>query len=104
MDGKGPALVDFQDNLMSVYHPNSSFERKIIVCCIDRLVKRTVAGNKVKITGPPRFDKTTIPVVQEIGDKDAVRAVLDSDFGIPLEETEGLTLSKSLQSPSNLWM
>jgi hypothetical protein len=29
---------------------------------------------------------------------------LDSDFGIPLEETEGLTLSKSLQSPSNLWM
>jgi N-hydroxyarylamine O-acetyltransferase len=104
IDGKGPALVDFQDNLMSVYHPNSSFERKIIVCCIDRLVKRTVAGNRVKITGPPRFDKRTIPVVQEIGDEDAVRAVLDSDFGIPLEETEGLTLSKSLQSPSNLWM
>jgi N-hydroxyarylamine O-acetyltransferase len=103
-DATGPALFEFQDNLKTVFHPDSAFEQKIIVCRIDRFVKRTVAGNRIKITGPPRFDQNSVPVLQEIRDEDAVRSVLESNFGIPMKETEGLSLSKSLESPSEMWM
>ena len=105
MEGPGPHLVDFHDNLMTVYHPQSPFEQKVILCRVNVSLKVTVAGNRIKITGLPRFDKNLAPVmVQELGDVHNVRAVLDSDFGIPLHETEGLLLTKSLKSPHEVWM
>jgi len=100
----GPALTNFRENLKPVYYFESPFVQKLIVCRLDQSMKKTVAGNKMKITGPPRFGEDATSTVHEIGDADAVRAVLESQFGIPFQETEGLDLSKSLGSSTRMWM
>jgi N-hydroxyarylamine O-acetyltransferase len=103
VDGAGPAFGDFEENLKKVHFPDSIFEQKLVVCSLTRSQKKTLAGNRLKITGPPRFDKDAFPIVRELGGVDDVRAVLMTEFGIPLDETDGLQLTKSLKSPPELW-
>ena len=105
VDVPGPLLAEFSESLAKVHNPEGIFEKKLIVCLVTRSVKKTVAGSRLKITGPPRFDKEkTTQVVKDLGGVDCVRAVLQSDFGIPLEETEGLELDKSNAAPPEMWM
>jgi N-hydroxyarylamine O-acetyltransferase len=103
IEGAGPAFGDFAENLKKVHYPDSIFEQKLVVCSLTRSQKKTLAGNRLKITGPPRFDKDVFPSVKELGDVDDVRAVLMSEFGIPLDETDELQLTKSLKSSPELW-
>jgi len=49
-------------------------------------------GVAMENTNPPYFAKDVILVVQELGDVNAVRNMLESQFDISLEEAEGLDL------------
>lgn len=51
----GPPLSAFQPGLDAVLDDASVFGHKVICCIVTRDCKRTVAGRRLKITGPPRF-------------------------------------------------
>jgi len=109
-------LDQFQFGLETVLKESSIFAQKLIACLITRERKLTLAGNRLKVTGPPRFppaggeaDETDETAgshnvsVETVGTADGVRRVLEDRFGIPLSETEGLDLSKSLAADPSVW-
>jgi N-hydroxyarylamine O-acetyltransferase len=97
-------LQDFQPYLESVHQPESNFSKKFICCRLTRDRKVSLAGNRLKITGRPRFPEDRAPVMmQELDSVEAIRRALLEEFGIPLEESAGLDLSKSLATDSDVW-
>jgi hypothetical protein len=111
-------LSDFTDVLAAVLQPSSIFSQKIISVLLTRTEKQTLAGNRLKITGPPRFPlhngdkdnenhvtKTMEPpvVTRHLESNHEARAVLEERFGIPLAATEGLDLVKSTSADSAIW-
>lgn len=94
---------DFQQNLERALMEDRLFAKKLIVCKISEREKVTLAANLLKITGPPRFGEDVPCVVRTLKGAAQVREVLEHDFGIPLAETEGLTLEKSLTAPPDVW-
>lgn len=98
-------LFDCNDagtGLKRVLEADSIFSQKLIVCKLNREEKITLAGNRLKRTGPPRFS-TADPVYQTIESNKAAREVLRHVFGIPLEASEGLDLTKSLLADPGMW-
>ena len=105
-----PVLSDYEATLKDlVQAPESAFSKKIIVCQLTRTQKKTLAGNMLKITGPPRFpskdeESAEIPVTKTFLDgTEEVRQVLREEFGISLDETEMLDLSSSLRQDESMW-
>jgi arylamine N-acetyltransferase len=97
---------DFTNSLELVKDPDSIFSRKLIVCRITRDEKRTLAGNVLKVTGPPRFGMNGAPppvVIRKLESLEDVRHVLQNEFAISLDETEGLNLAKSLGADPTVW-
>ena len=115
-DDNGPPLSTFENELTRTLEEKSIFAQKMICCRLTREYKYTVAGNKFKITGPPRFttmntvdgDLTSsapiVPVVmREIESEEELRAILFEHFGIPVDATIGITLAKSITADANIW-
>eukprot|EP00525_Craspedostauros_australis_P000217 CAMPEP_0198124972 /NCGR_PEP_ID=MMETSP1442-20131203/41458_1 /TAXON_ID= /ORGANISM="Craspedostauros australis, Strain CCMP3328" /LENGTH=333 /DNA_ID=CAMNT_0043784491 /DNA_START=302 /DNA_END=1303 /DNA_ORIENTATION=- len=100
-------LEDFAQCLKQVQDVNCNFGQKTIVCSVTRDWKYTVAGSKFKVTGPGRMsmaDDGVAPVAaQELSSKDEVRSILESKFGIAMEETETLDMSRSLAAEDKVW-
>ena len=102
----GCELVDCVDHLAEPLHPESVFAHKIISTRLTRTEKCTVAGHRLKITGPPRFGPESVPVsIIELDSSSTkeVRSVLEERFGIPYDETEGLSFDRSNVAPKAMW-
>mmetsp|Transcript_1335 Transcript_1335/g.3275 ORF Transcript_1335/g.3275 Transcript_1335/m.3275 type:complete len:401 (+) Transcript_1335:110-1312(+) len=113
-------LQDFQPMLEEVLQTESNFSRKIIVCRITQDTKYTLAGTKLKVTGPPRVlsaedqemkkssgnddEVVSIPVsTRQLNSIDEIRETMRSTFGIELDETDTLDLSRSLSAEEKVW-
>lgn len=96
----------YQDMLELPKNPASIFSQKLIVCRLTRDKKRTLAGNVLRVTGPPRFGRNGASppvVIQRLESLQDVRHVLQNEFAISLDETEGLDLAKSLGADPTVW-
>lgn len=93
-----PELETFQGILDLVHHPDSNFSGKLIVCIVNTSMKTTLAGDKLKVTGPPRFPPNgevgNGVRVSHIGSRDEARQILADKFAISYEETEYLHWQK----------
>jgi N-hydroxyarylamine O-acetyltransferase len=97
-------LRDFHPYLNTVRQPESNFSKKLICCVLTKDRKISLAGNRLKVTGRPRFPEDEAPVtVKELESVEAVRQALHDHFGIPLAESEVLDLSKSLATDAVVW-
>lgn len=92
----------FQNGLDMVLSPPSIFSQKLIVCLLTDKQKVTLAGHKLKITGPPRFANENVDL-SEVESDEAAREVLEKTFGIPMEHSDGLALDNSLNADPNIW-
>jgi N-hydroxyarylamine O-acetyltransferase len=108
---EGRSLTAFADRLALVLADGFIFSEKLIVCRLTREKKITLAGNRLKITGPPRFvhesgdpdqEKSNV-TIRFLQDTEEARKVLHEEFGIPLAATTGLLLTKSLNADPALW-
>jgi N-hydroxyarylamine O-acetyltransferase len=102
-------LEEFSAALDFTLDAGSVFSQKLICCLVTREHKITMAGNRLKVTGPPRFGDASGSSPQDLTvtvfkSADEVRAVLEEKFGIPQEETVDLDLSRSLQAPGAVWV
>jgi arylamine N-acetyltransferase len=98
----GKPLAEFAPYLATVLDESSIFAKKMIICRIDRTEKRTLSGTKYKITAP-RYGAQPQVSVQQLASDDEAKQVLWTDFGIPLEETVGLSTTKSDSADSTLF-
>jgi N-hydroxyarylamine O-acetyltransferase len=105
------SLSDFSSHLSMVQADGSIFSEKLIVCRLTAEKKLTLAGNRLKITGPPRFiheegepgeEKSNV-TYRFLQDAEEARVLLLEEFGIPLETTTGLVLTKSLNADPTIW-
>jgi N-hydroxyarylamine O-acetyltransferase len=97
-------LRDFHPYLNTVRQPESNFSKKLICCILAKDRKISLAGNRLKVTGRPRFPEEAASVdVQELDSVEAVRQALRDHFGIPHAESETLDLSKSLATDAVVW-
>jgi hypothetical protein len=92
-------------SLAWVQEETSILSQKLIVCSLTRDKKVTLAGKQLKITGPPRFaDNYAAAVsIQPLDSVEEVRDAMREFFAIPLAETEGLDLAKSLSADPAVW-
>jgi hypothetical protein len=100
------AFQDFTNSLELVKDLDSIFSPELIVCRVTRDEKRTLAGNVLKVTGPPRFEIVGAPppaVIQTLESLEAVWHVLQKEFTILLDKMEGLDLTKSLGTDPTVW-
>jgi N-hydroxyarylamine O-acetyltransferase len=105
-------LADFAAGLAAVQDPASIFSQKLICCRITREKKYTVAGNRFKTTGSPRFPEATPeqdaaaapPVhIRSMASPEELRAILRDQFDIPMEASEGVELQSSLAADPMIW-
>jgi N-hydroxyarylamine O-acetyltransferase len=115
--GRGPPLESFAPGLSATLLESSVFGQKLICCRVTRDTKRTLAGHRFKVTGPPRFGVTSTvsaaaaaaaaaaaPIVEQpLVSDEAARQVLYREFGIPLEQSVGLRLTRSIAADPLLW-
>ncbi len=114
----GPPLSDFSHIVTTTMDDTSTFAQKLICCRLTRAKKYTVAGNKFKVTGSPRFVATTttspsdvpttsitdVPVViRDIASESQLQSILWEHFGIPCDATTGISLTKSITADTNIW-
>ena len=91
-------IHDMESELAIVLAPESIFSKKIITTRLTRTSKSTLAGSRFKITGPPRIqdDGSQGPKeTQRLASVADVQFFLEEKFGIPVSETQGLSLEKS---------
>jgi N-hydroxyarylamine O-acetyltransferase len=111
---KSPPLAAFVNNLAAVHDEASIFSQKLICCRLTREMKYTVAGNRYKVTGKPRFNMDqavesacTGPVppvaIRLLESEDELRNALRNNFDIPMEATDGIGLKKSLTADPIIW-
>ena len=113
---EGPPLPEFSGELATTLEEKSIFAQKMICCRLTRDRKYTVAGNKFKITGPPRFTSIhkynvdsaesapIVPaVIREIESETELRNILLEHFSIPIDATTGIALEKSIAADANIW-
>jgi arylamine N-acetyltransferase len=98
----GPTLTDLEPALKAVQSEVSPFSQKLIVCRLTRDQKTTIAGNKIKITRN-RFSSEESVDYESISSNEEAREKLKELFGYPLEASDGLDLSRSLQAEAGLW-
>jgi N-hydroxyarylamine O-acetyltransferase len=104
--GDGFDVSSFDQYLQLVQDPTSIFSQKSIVTLMNREYKISMAGNKLKVTGPPRFVAPGIagsPVIEYCRSEQEVGKILRDRFGIPRQETDGLNLQKSTQASEAIW-
>lgn len=94
---RGWDLVDFSGPLSVVLDDGSIFARKMVITRCTANEKYTLAGNRLKVTGPCRFGNQVQKTVRELSSIDEVRSELNDRFGISKAETEHLDLSRSLE-------
>lgn len=87
--------------------PSSPFAQKVIVTRLTRTEKRTCTGLRLKVTRP-RFPlhpdgPPPSPHVTELSSAQEARRVLQEQFGMPLDATEGLCFDKSRAAPLQMW-
>jgi N-hydroxyarylamine O-acetyltransferase len=101
----GPTEDEVSRSLAWVQEESSIFSQKLIVCSLTRDKKVTLAGKQLKITGPPRFADNDDAVVslQHLNSVKEVRDAMSDNFDIPLPETEGLDLARSLSADPAVW-
>lgn len=76
------------------------------MCLVTREKKQTLAGNRFKTTGPPRFpddQDSSTPLVQSIDTEIKVQEILRDVFRMSLSDTQGLNLTKSLSVDPAIW-
>ena len=91
-------MGDLEHGLAQVLGPESIFSKKLITTRITRTTKCTLAGNRFKVTGPPRFQDDGSQgqkETQRLASVAEAQSFLEEKFGIPLSETQGLSLEKS---------
>jgi N-hydroxyarylamine O-acetyltransferase len=107
LGNRGPPLESFAPGLSATLDESSVFGQKLICCRVTRDTKRTLAGHRFKVTGPPRFGTSELPeppiVEQPLESDEAARQVLWREFGIPLEQSVGLRLTRSITADPLLW-
>jgi arylamine N-acetyltransferase len=104
--GDGFDVSSFDQYLQLVQDPTSIFSQKSIVTLVNREYKISMAGNKLKVTGPPRFVAPGIegsPVIEYCRSEQEAGKILRDRFGIPRQETDGLNLQKSTQASEAIW-
>ena len=99
----GPSVGDFSPNLQLVLTEASIFSQKLIVCKLELGRKLTLAGNRLKITGPPRFSTDAQPTFRFLDSSEEAREILRDIFDIPMDSTDGLNLKKSLAAHPDTW-
>ena len=112
----GPPLADFSHIVTTTMDHTSIFSQKLICCRLMRDQKYTVAGNKFKVTGSPRFITTTTTtspcdgsttetpvVIRDIASESELQSILMEHFGIPYDATAGISLTKSKTADINIW-
>jgi N-hydroxyarylamine O-acetyltransferase len=62
LGSRGPPLESFGPGLSTDLDESSVFGQKLICCRVTRDTKRTLAGHRFKVTGPPRFGTSDLPV------------------------------------------
>jgi N-hydroxyarylamine O-acetyltransferase len=102
---RGVAIADLSQCLADTHHPESVFSKKLIVTLLTRTTKTTLAGNRLKTTGPPRFREGSQGTkdVRTLSSLDEIRHVLLEKFGIPLGETQGIQIDRSLAADEQVW-
>jgi N-hydroxyarylamine O-acetyltransferase len=112
LDEKSPRLAEFGPALATIQDPASIFSQKLICCRLTRERKFTVAGNRFKVTGSPRFpdvapepeNDVTVPVhIHPIASEEELRAILRDHFDIPTDATGGIALQQSLAANPEIW-
>jgi len=99
----GNDLSAFSKALALVHDKSSIFSQKIVVTLLTRDEKLTLAGNRLKTTFK-RFPEDKVALsVRNLGDEKDTREILQDRFGIPLSETEGLDLRRSLAAKPEIW-
>jgi N-hydroxyarylamine O-acetyltransferase len=99
---RGPFIEDFETSLKAVQNESSPFAQKLIVCLITQHRKTTLAGNKLKITDK-RFSVDESVAYTEITSNKHARETLRELFGYPLESSEGLDLTRSVEAHPSTW-
>ena len=100
------SIEELSELLDRVYSPDSIFSRKLIVCRLLRDQKLTLAGDKLKVTGPPRYtnDTETVNVkITQLDSKQGIRDALAKQFGIPLDETKNLDVEQIVKQDPKLF-
>lgn len=95
-------LQDYAPALELTLDDTSIFSQKLICCRLTPTTKKTLAGNRLKVT-TPRFEEEVETVITTLESIEEIRSVLESDFGIPKDVTKGLDLSRSLQASKEIW-
>ena len=104
LGSKGPPISSFAKVHEDIHIPSTIFSQKMIVVLVTRNNKLILAGNRLKITGPPRFsDQDPTSIERFLGSEEAVQEILRDSFGIPCEETQGMCLSKSMAADPSIW-
>ena len=91
------SVTDFESDLLDVFDRDSIFRRKLVACRLTRDEKITLAGHSLKRT-LNRLSPNEKVHVQDLRTKEDVRAVLESEFGIPLSETLSIKTGTTLQN------
>lgn len=96
-------LRQLQDALARVQEPDSFFSKSLLITRLTRTKKLTLAGDRFIVTGPPRFKSDGSQGSRHervLSSSETIRNLLSDEFGVPLESTEGLELSRSEASES----
>lgn len=99
-------LSALHNKLAIVQSPESNFSKKVVATRLTRTSKCTLAGSRLKVTGPPRFQGNGSQGPKEttqLASADEARQILVDRFGIPFSETEGLLLEKSNAASEEIW-
>ena len=89
-------LESFDDAAAIIASDGSTFRSKIVICCLTRSEKITLAGNNLRITSP-RFPETNeksgawpLQTRKKLSSKEDILSVLVDRFGLDLEQLSGL--------------
>lgn len=102
---KGSSLSDFAEGLRACQSPSHRYSQKVITTLLTRHHKITLAGSRLKTT-TPRFyagGEQGNKEIRQLGSVDEACHILLKEFGMPRQETQGLSLEKSNQAAESIW-
>lgn len=83
-------LNDFESDLHDTFGQGSMFRRKLVASRLTRDEKLVLAGDKLKRT-TQRYSEDEALTIENLKGKHQVRQALHREFGVPLEETIGVS-------------